>query len=668
MEGWDYDGPYDELELPRSLGAPEAHRVIFWEEVGEAEGTGLVHIAPGAGKEDFELGVEYGLPVVAPLDEYGVFIDGLGWLSGTHVYDSAEPIFEDLRRKGLILRTEDYTHRYPVCWRCESELVFRHVDEWFIRMGELLDKPLEEVTEEEKERNLRYQIMDSARETRWIPEFGLARELDWLRNMHDWMISKKRYSGLALPIWVCPDCGWFDVMGSKEELRERAVEGWDVFEGHSPHRPYVDAVKIRCEECGGVASRIPDVGNPWLDAGIVAYSTLDYRTDRAYWERWFPAHFITEEYIGQFRNWFYSMLTMSTILERTTPFKVCLGHGTVLDEKGREMHKSWGNAIWFDDAAETMGADVMRWMFCSTKPENDLLFGYTRAGEVKRLFFMPLLNVFNFFSIYANLDNWTPEQKPEHLSELDRWILSRLNLLVRDVTESLDNFDVFDPTGKIERFVDALSTWFVRRSRRRFWKSEADDDKRAAYSTLYTCLRTLTLLMAPITPFLTESIYQKLFKRVEPDSPESVHHVPWPEVDSDLIDTVLMEQMGVAMSVSSLGRAARTKSGIKLRQPLSEVVVVADADTLQQLKELDWLVEDELNVKGVVLSDDTHDLYRSRFKPVRSLLGRKYGRSLTKVVEAIEELDEKAAVTLADGGSIEVQVDGDAVTLLAEEV
>jgi len=378
MEGWTYDGPYDELELPKRLGAPESHRVIFWDEVGETEGTGIVHIAPGAGKEDLILGREYGLPAVAPLDEFGVFVDGVGWLSDSHVYDSAEPIFEDLTKKGLLLRTEEYTHRYPVCWRCGSELVFRYVEEWFISMGEKLDKPFEDLTTEEKDKNLRYQIMDSSLQTHWIPEFGLKRELDWLRNMDDWMISKKRYWGLALPIWEC-ECGWYDVIGSKEELRERAVEEWDEFEGRSPHRPYIDAVKIRCPKCNRLVSRIPDVGNPWLDAGIVAYSTLDYRTDRAYWERWFPAHFITEEYIGQFRNWFYSMLAMSTILERRTPFEVCLGHGTVLDEKGQEMHKSWGNAIWFDDAAENMGADVMRWIFCTTKPESDLLFGYTRA-------------------------------------------------------------------------------------------------------------------------------------------------------------------------------------------------------------------------------------------------------------------------------------------------
>ncbi|UCH56927.1 MAG: isoleucine--tRNA ligase [Candidatus Bathyarchaeota archaeon] len=668
MEGWGYNGPYDELELPRSLGAPEVHTVIFWEEVGEAEGTGLVHIAPGAGKEDFELGVEYGLPVVAPLDEFGVFIDGLGWLSGTHVYDSAEPIFEDLRRKGLIFRTEDYTHRYPVCWRCDSELVFRHVDEWFIRMGEVLDKPLEEVTEEEKERNLRYQIMDSACQTRWIPEFGLARELDWLRNMNDWMISKKRYSGLALPIWVCSDCGWFDVIGGKDELRERAVEGWEVFKGHSPHRPYIDAVKVRCDKCGGVASRILDVGNPWLDAGIVAFSTLDYRTDRKYWERWFPADFITEEYIGQFRNWFYSMLAMSTILERRTPFEVCLGHGTVLAEDGREMHKSWGNAIWFDDAAETMGADVMRWMFCSTKPENDILFGYRGAGEAKRLFFMPLLNVYQFFSIYANLDGWTPEQEPENLSDLDRWVLSKLNSLVVKVTESLDNFDVYSPTREIERFVDDLSKWYVRRSRRRFWKSEADDDKKAAYSTLYTCLKTLATLMAPITPFITEAMYRKLVRAVEPEAPESIHLLRWPEADTDLIDVELMERMDLVTRISSLGRAARNGSGIKLRQPLQEAVVVAEVETLRMLEGIDWLVEEELNVKEVKLSQDRGDLYRYLVKPMNSELGRKHGRLLPKVVEALKSFGQEDVARLLRGESVELEVKGVRLEVQPDEV
>jgi len=668
MEGWTFDGPYDDLELVTGLGAQDAHRVIFWEDVGETEGTGLVHIAPGAGKEDFELGIMYGLPVVAPLDEFGVFIDGLGWLSGSHVYDSAEPIFEDLRKKGLLFRTQDYTHRYPVCWRCDSELIFRNVEEWFIDMGRVMDKPLEEVTEEEKEQSLRYQIMDSASETKWVPAFGLARELDWLRNMHDWMISKKRYSGLALPIWVCPDCNWFDVIGSREELEERAIEGWDAFEGRSPHKPYIDAVKIRCGGCGAVASRIPDVGNPWLDAGIVAYSTLDYRTDREYWEKWFPANFITECYIGQFRNWFYSMLAMSTILERRTPYEVCLGHGTILAEDGREMHKSWGNAIWFDDAAENMGADVMRWMFCSTKPENDILFGYTKAGEVRRLFFMPLLNVYNFFSIYAELDKWTPDQQPENLSDLDRWILSRLNALVEHATKDLDGYEVFPACKEVERFVDVLSRWYVRRSRRRFWKSEADDDKKAAYSTLYKCLKTVTLLMAPVIPFLTEAIYQRLVLGAEPDAPESVHLHPWPEVEADLIDESLMEEMDLAVRVSSLGRSARNVSGIKLRQPLGEAVVVADKAALGRLEELTWLLEDELNVKGVRFTSDTGEMSRLSVKPVYRLLGQKHGSELPKVAEGIKGLSQEEATRLMADGAVNVKVGSKEIEVLPEEV
>ena len=669
MEGWAYDGPYDELELPSQLGAPEAHRVIFWEEVGETEGTGLVHIAPGAGKEDFELGLMYGLPVVAPLDEFGVFIGGLGWLSGTHVYDSAEPIFEDIEGKGLLFRTEDYTHRYPVCWRCDSELVFRHVEEWFIDMGQVLDKPLEEVTPEEKERNLRYQIMDSACQTRWIPEFGLARELDWLRNMHDWMISKKRYSGLALPIWVCPDCGWFDVIGSREELEERAVEGWDLFEGHSPHKPYIDAVRIGCDKCGGTASRIPDVGNPWLDAGIVAYSTLDYRTDREYWERWFPAEFITECYIGQFRNWFYSMLAMSTILEERTPYETCLGHGTVLAEDGREMHKSWGNAIWFDDAAETMGADVMRWMFCATKPENDILFGYTGAGEVKRLFFMPLLNVYNFFAIYAELDEWTPDQKPEQLSSLDRWILSKLNAMVASVTEHLDEYNAFVATKEVARFVDALSRWYVRRSRRRFWKNEADDEKRAAYSTLYTCLETLLHVMAPVTPHVTEALYQRMVRPVEQDALESIHLDRWPEADLSLVDEELMAEMDLAMEASSLGRAARSRSGIKLRQPLQEaVIVVPDEASRARLSRVSDLVREELNVKELRVTTERSDLTRLLVKPLPRLLGRKHGSLYPRLAEAVRGLGREEAGRLAEVGSVTVTVDGASVEVLPEEV
>jgi len=667
MEGWTYTGPYDELEAPKKLGVPDAHRVIMWEQVGETEGTGLVHIAPGAGKEDFELGKQYNLPAVAPLDEYGVIIAGFGWLTGIHVYDSAEPIFEDLRKKGLLLRTQKVTHRYPVCWRCESELVFRLVSEWFISMGKKTERPLEEVTREEKDANLRFQIMESASQVHWIPEFGLKREIDWLRNMDDWMISKKRYWGLALPIWVC-DCGWFDVVGSLEELRERAAEGWGEFEGHSPHKPYIDAVKIRCGRCGGLASRVPDVGNPWLDAGIVAYSTLQYRQNKAYWEKWFPADFITESFPGQFRNWFYSMLAMSTILERRTPYLTCLGHGQVLDEEGREMHKSLGTAIWFDDVVEDMGADVIRWIYCTARPENDVLFGYTKAGEVRRLFFMTLLNVYNFFTIYANLDKWAPEQRPAELSPLDRWILAKLNILVKRSTESLENYDVYGVTQEIERFVDLLSKWYIRRSRRRFWKTEADDEKRAAYSTLYACLRTLTLLMAPVTPHLSEAMYQRLIRVAEKGAPESVHHCDWPTYDARLVDEDLIADMDLAITVSGLGRSARSRTGIKLRQPLQEAVVITTSDSFDRLDRVSDLIREELNVKDLEITSDRSILESRTVKPVPRLLGRKHGRLFVKVAEAVRALSQEEAEKFAEGKPVTVSVEGTDIEILPDEV
>ncbi|MBT3285259.1 isoleucine--tRNA ligase [Candidatus Bathyarchaeota archaeon] len=667
MQGWSYDGPFDELPMVKELGVPEAHRVIMWNEVGEEEGTGIVHIAPGAGKEDHQLGKLYGLPSPAPLDEFGVIGDGFGWLTGTHVYESAEPIFEDLRKKEILYRTQKVTHRYPVCWRCGSELVFRHVSEWFINMGEKLDKDYEEVTEVEKDKSLRYQMMDSTYQVNWIPEFGLKRELDWLKNMDDWMISKKRYYGLALPIWTC-ECGWFDVIGSKEELKERAIEGWEEFKGHAPHRPYIDAVKIKCEKCGKTSSRIPDVGNPWLDAGIVGFSTLQYRQDRQYWEKWFPAHFITESFPGQFRNWFYAMLAESTILERRTPYLTCLGHAQVMAEDGREMHKSWGNAIWFDDAAEEMGADVIRWIVCAAKPETNLLFGFSKAKEVRRLFFMKLLNVYNFFYQYASLDGWTPDQQPEELDALDKWILGKLDETVEKVTISLDSYLTMPTCNEIDRFVDILSKWYVRRSRRRFWKTEGDDEKKAAYSTLYKCLKTVNQLMAPITPHLSEALYQRMVKPVEPELPESIHHGEWPKVDVSVRDMNLMEEMDLALNLSSAGRSARNQAVIKLRQPLAEVLVIAPEERVPKIERIVDILREELNVKSVTVGTDRSALQGLTVLPVASILGRKYGREFTKIGVAIKELGADDAAKLAAGESVKITVDNKPVEVLPEEV
>ncbi|MFB0568888.1 MAG: isoleucine--tRNA ligase [Nitrososphaeria archaeon] len=668
MEGWEYQGPYDELPAELDSGAVKAHCVVLWDDVSEEEGTGIVHIAPGCGKEDLELGKQLDLPVVAPLDEFGAFLEGFDWLTGTYVYQSAEPIIEDLGKKGLLFRVEDYTHRYPVCWRCQSELVFRLVDEWFISMGEKLDKALEELTPEEMEKNLRYQIMDVTRQIRWIPGFGLQQELDWLRNMEDWMISKKRYWGLALPIWECKKCGVFEVIGSEEELKTLAVEGLEDFEGHSPHKPWIDGVKIKCPRCGAKISRIPDVGNPWLDAGIVAYSTLNYRHDREYWRKWFPADLITESFPGQFRNWFYSMLAMSTIMERQPSFLTCFTYASLLGEDGREMHKSWGNAIWFDEAAENMGADVMRWMFCSHRLDDNMLFGYTRGAMTRRQFLIPLWNVYGFFATYANLDKWSPEAATTELSPLDRWILSKLQVLIREVTARLDDYDPRGATELLQKFVEDLSTWYVRRSRRRFWKSEADADKRAGYTTLHRCLTTLARLLAPFIPFLSEEIYQNVVRSVDPDARESVHLTDWPEHDHRLIDEQLMSQMDLAMRISGMGRSARNKSGIKLRQPLARAVFVADKSDLENVQDLAYLVEEELNVKELLLTEREEDLVQHEVVLLPQILGKKHGALFPKLRSAVEALDRKELLTaIRKGEPVSVSVDGDTVVLLPEE-
>ncbi len=690
MEGWAYDGPFDDLPAQQKSGSAQAHRIILWEEVGEEEGTGIVHIAPGCGAEDFELSHEHDLAVIAPLNDGGIYREGFDWLSGQSVHDVTQPIFDDLQRKGLTYRVSDYTHRYPVCWRCGQELVFRLVEEWFIHMGQQLDKPYAEVTEEEKQNGLRYQIMEVVvDETQWYPAFGLERELDWLRNMHDWMISKKRYWGLALPIWECHQCEHFEIIGSREELKERAVEGWDLFEGHSPHRPYIDAVKIACPKCGTPISRIPDVGNPWLDAGIVALSTLRYNSDRAYWQKWFPADLISESFPGQFRNWFYSLLAMSTVMERRSPFKFCYTYGTCLAEDGRAMHKSWGNAIEFNDAADRMGVDVMRWLYCDHRPEQDLLFGYHRADEVRRQFLIPLWNVYSFLVTYANIDGWQPESVDweigklvTHLpiyqfTDLDRWILARLHQVIQTVTHTLENYKATNlATTAVNAFIDDLSNWYVRRSRRRFWAkagaSQASDaDKNAAYATLYHVLVTLSQLLAPFTPFVTEVMYQNLVRSVAPDAPESVHHCAWPQADAEFLAASqdLLARMGLARQVVTLGHAARAQANIKVRQPLGQVVVFAPGKT-EELVAMQDLILDELNVKELDLAREAGELVSYRLLPVNRVLGPKYGPLFPKVRAGLSAVADPAAAAnrLAAGQSLTLEVEGDTIELTPDEV
>jgi isoleucyl-tRNA synthetase len=711
MQGWAYAGPFDELPAAQkpgghahlengspigenltgsSLSASQAHRVILWNMVGESEGTGLVHIAPGCGAEDFALGKEHDLPLVAPLEEEGHFVDGFDWLSGLHVSEVSEPIFTDLERKGLLYQVQDYTHRYPTCWRCATELVFRLVDEWFISMGEVYDKPRAELTAEEKERSLRYQIMDVVDQIRWIPEFGYAREMDWLRNMHDWMISKKRFWGLALPIWVCSKCDHFEVIGDEHELEGRAVQGWEEFAGHTPHRPFIDAVKLDCPRCQGRMDRILDVGNPWLDAGIVPFSTLQYRQNPAYWQAWYPAHWISESFPGQFRNWFYSLLAMATVIDNSPPFLQNFTYATLLAEDSRPMHKSWGNSIEFNEAADKMGVDVMRWLYCAHKPENDLLFGYNRGDEVRRRFLIPLWNVYSFFVTYANLDGWTPgavsstngkaedqtgfdpdhPEGPAPRSEnvLDRWILARLDQITPLVTSALEESDPLSATIAMESFLDDLTNWHVRRSRRRFWKSEQDSDKNSAYATLYHVLVRFIRLLAPFTPFVAEVIYQNLVRTVQQQAGESVHHTAWPQADGSSLDSELLGQMSLARQIASLGLSARNSAGLKVRQPLAKAMVyVPGARSLDE--EFVEIVKDELNVKQFELVADAEQLVTFRVLPDNKSLGPRFAAQFPRLRAALEALDPGQVAALAQAGSpIPLEVDGQDVELSPEEV
>ena len=630
LVGLTYAGPFDEVPA----AADVQHRVIAWSEVSDEEGTGIVHIAPGCGQEDFALAKVNDLAVIDPIDEFGVFRDGFGWQTGRYAgaddpsgADLAREVGDDLERKGLLVEREQYRHSYPVCWRCGTQVVFRLVDEWFIAMDPL-----------------REQLSDATRTVTWLPEgIGLEeRELDWLRNMSDWMISKKRYYGLALPIWECTECDGWEIIGSRDELRERAVAGWDEFEGHSPHRPWIDGVEVACPSCGGRSRRTTDVGNPWLDAGIVGVSTLGWITDRAEWARWYPADWISESFPGQFRNWFYALLVEGTVMTGVAPFKSVFGYALLRDEHGEEMHKSKGNAIWFDDAAEEIGADVMRWMFSITNPAVNMNFGPHLAHEEVRRFFLPLWNTYAFFVTYARTDGWTPDQTDgadAARTLLDRWISSRLDALIAEVRAALDGYDAARAARAIEGFCDELSNWYVRRNRRRFWKGELDADKRAAYATLYRVLVDLARLLAPFVPHVADALWQNLVGSVDTTAVDSVHLADYPEQRVGARDVGIEAAVALARDVVALGRTARAGSGVKTRQPLPVVRVKlpataggalsADASVAADLRAE---ILEELNVKELELLRDDAEMVERTLYPLLPIIGPRHGSAVGAVM------------------------------------
>ena len=635
LTGLRYKGPFDELpsvEKVAKENPDKFHIVIATDErilpISSGEGTGLVHTAVSAGSEDFKLGKKLGLPMIPVIADDATYLEGMGFLSGKNAKEDPDLILDYLNGNGggssasWVFRIEDYTHRYPACWRCKTELVWKVTDEWYIAM----DKPSNSKTKTQKSklnRTLRQKMKDVAKQINWIPEFGLKRELDWLSNMHDWLISKKnRYWGLALPIWECSKCKNFEVIGSKEELKEKALNGWSKFEGKSPHKPQIDAVKIECGKCGEIMSRIEPVGNPWLDAGIVPFSTISednqsatfdgkgvplYKENKAKWRKWFPADFVTESFPGQFKNWFYSLIAMSSVLEDQRPANTILGFATLLDEDGRPMHKSWGNSIEFNEGASKIGVDVMRWMYLRQDTAQNLLFGINKADQVRRQFHLTLWNVYRFFVTYANLENWKGTESDINTANvLDRWILIRLKNTWEKMSKFLDVYDARRATEEIEQFVNDLSLWYIRRSRERIGQSnENASDKEAFYITTHFVLLNLCKLIAPLNPFISEEIYRNI------TGEESVHLSDWPEApDFDVIVQVeskdqLVNEMDLIRNITELGHSERKKHTIPVRQPLSSIKVRAKHKAPSD--ELIQLIKQELNIKTLVWNYDSKE-------------------------------------------------------------
>jgi isoleucyl-tRNA synthetase len=630
--GISYSGPFD--DLPVGATTKPGHRVIEWDEVSDAEGTGIVHIAPGCGAEDFALSKTEKLPVFVPIDENAHFVKGLGWLEGKEARDVAHDISDDLKKRGLLFREVPYTHSYPVCWRCHEEIVFRVADEWFISMDELRPK-----------------LKAAAAKVRWLPAHTGDRMQNWLDNMGDWNISRKRYWGLPLPFYNCAN-GHFFIIGGEKELRERAIRGLEQLT--ELHRPWLDNVVLACPTCKAESLRVKETGDVWLDAGIVPFSTLRWLDDREYWRKWFPAEFITEN-VEQIRLWYYSQLFFSVVLMDRAPYDTVLSNEFVYDEQGEEFHKTGDNFIDFPQAAERAGSDVIRWYYSRHDPAEKVLFGYNVLGEVKRKLLV-LWNTYSFFVTYANLDAFDPNEAQVPLRErplIDRWLLSSLERLVRDSRGALDQYDSQTAALRMEAFWDDLSTWYVRRNRARFWKTDERRDSLAAYQTLYEALTTLARLFAPIMPFLAESLYQNLVRHVVRGAPESVHLTPYPEVRAERIDDDLERRMRAAMRVVSLGRTARSSAKAKVRTPLPKLIAVFDPNdrdrgALDGQEELASIIRDELNVKAFEVRDDAKGLVRETVKPELKALGPKLGKDLPRVRQALAE----GRFTTQDGNTV----------------
>lgn len=629
-----------------------AHFVVLGDFVTTEDGTGLVHQAPAFGAEDMEMAKQNNLPILLTVQPDGTFAPEVTPWRGVFVKDADPQIIKDLEARGLLFRSETYTHTYPFCWRCSTPLLYYARESWYIRTSAKKDR-----------------LVSLNKTIHWVPEhIKNGRFGNWLENNIDWSLSRERYWGTPLPVWECEECNHRECVGSVKELSEKA--GKDLTE-LDLHRPYVDEVSWKCEKCNGNMNRVKDLIDVWFDSGSMPYAQWHYPFEnKDKFEAQYPADYICEA-VDQTRGWFYSLHAISTLLNDQVSFKnvICLGH--IQDGEGRKMSKSLGNIVQPWDVLNVHGADALRWyLFTATPPGQERRFSSDLVGDVIRSFTLTLWNVYSFFVTYANLDKPQALTVTATTNELDRWLLSELNVLVRDVTKAYEEYDVTNATRPVEKFVETLSTWYVRRSRRRFWKNDSSADKQSAYSTLYAALVTVAKLIAPAMPFIAEELYQNLVRSVDETAPESVHIAEWPQVMEEFIDESLNKEMQLIMKLVSLGHSARQKANRKVRQPLAEAAFSlgnpAERNALMKNVEV---IQDELNVKQVRLLDAATEAVSHTIKPLPKQLGQKYGNKFPALQKAILAMNpEEVASTLQANKPLEVKLNGETYQILSDEV
>ena len=627
----------------------KAHYVTCDNYVTLSDGTGVVHIAPAFGEDDYKVGVRYGLPVVQLINEEGKFPVGCGQFTGVGAQAADPKVIDDLKNRGLLLKTLEFTHNYPFCWRCDTPLIYYARSSWFIKVTAIKDR-----------------LIETNRSVHWMPDtIKEGRMGNFLENVIDWGLSRDRYWGTPLPVWVCPDCGEIEVIGSRKELIEKCGAKADI----ELHRPYLDDLTCKCGKCGGQMKRTPEVIDCWFDSGSMPFAQYHYPFEnKDLFEQTFPADFISEA-VDQTRGWFYTLLVISTLLFDKAPFKNCIVLGHVNDKNGVKMSKHKGNVVDPWTVLDKQGADAVRWYFyTSSAPWLPSRFYPEAVSEAQRKYMGTLWNTYAFFCLYADIDNYDPSKydiKTCKLSLMDKWILSKLNSLVDFVDKNLAVYNITDSARALQDFVDVLSNWYVRRGRDRYWGSEMTDDKAAAYTVLWYVLVTFAKLTAPYTPFIAEEMYLNLVPAFFKDAPKSVHLCSFPECDFAQIDAELEKGMDTVLDIVNLGRAARNTGNVKNRQPLAEMYVVTSRDT--ELEEgLKTIVLDELNIKAYKTAEDASEFISYKLKPQLKTLGPKYGKKLGAISAFLASCDAKKVVDTVRGGNAYV-MDTDADVALTEE-